>query len=301
MRKAIAPGEILKDKRVLIGGAGVLVAGAAAAAFYAFGNQQATTEDTAPAVVSQAPVGGGPGSPGGPGAPGRPPVANTARPKPSPSPVAALALDRSTSFDNIPKAIPGGTGAAAPVQGAPTPAPAPAADTSKPAPIRAGVVAAGSRVDPFVSRLIEPFQRPAAYLFVAPLRLAGRPVPPAPPKSGNPDDIYGPLPFVQRRVAGILYNGQVSAILETGGVGAFSQVVQPGTSVDSGIPGVDSLIVDTITPTSLTLRARDGRTTSVSLSGAPEGTLPVAPGGGVGAPPGGGGPPSSSVQGPPAL
>ncbi len=291
MRKAIAPGEILKDKRVLIAGAGVGVLAAGAAAFYFFGQQQPAVDDTAPVVATQPAPTGGPGSPNSPGSAGGPPAGGRApgqgRPKPTPSPAAALALNQSTSFDNIPKAIPGGTGtAAAPVGGQPVPVTAPVAAANKPAPIRAGLTAPNSRVDPFISRLIEPFERRPAYEFVATARLAGRPVPPRPPKNENPDLQFGPLPFVQRRVAGVLYDGQVSAILETGGVGTgTTQVVQPGAAVPSGIPGIDDLIVDTITPTSLTLRARDGRTTSVALSGAPDGTLTGLTGGGAGAPP----------------
>src|SRR5262249_6142119 len=131
---------------------------------------------------------------------------------------------------------------------------------------------------------------PPAYSMLAPIRLAKLPAPPRPPKNPDPNIEFGPLPYVPRRVAGILYNGSVSAILETGnpGPGAEVQVVQPGQKVPSGVAGIPDLTVASITPTQLTLRAEDGRTVNVALSAVPGGmSVQGAPTGGF---PGGGAP-----------
>jgi len=162
----------------------------------------------------------------------------------------------------IPGATPGvgtGTGAAASNAG------------SKPAPVRNGLQAASWRRDPFLSlRDFGPLL-PPAYSLLAPIRLAKLPAPPRPKPNPDPNIEFGPLPFVPRRVAGILYNGSVSAILETGnpGPGADVEVVQPGAKVPSGVAGIPDLTVAAITPTQLTLRAEDGRTVNVALSAVP--------------------------------
>jgi hypothetical protein len=106
---------------------------------------------------------------------------------------------------------------------------------------------------------------------LAPIRVASLPTPPKPKPNPDPNIEFGPLPFVPRRVAGILYNGSVSAILETGnpGPGADVEVVQPGSKVPSGVAGIQDLTVASITPTQLTLRAEDGRTVNVALSAVP--------------------------------
>jgi hypothetical protein len=102
-------------------------------------------------------------------------------------------------------------------------------------------------------------------------------------------DVLGPLPYVERRVAGILYNGTVSAILETGpsGPGAQVDVIQPGSRVPSGIAGIADLTVESIGPTEVVLRSEDNRRVEVQLTGLPAGAQPINPGGGAGDFPGG--------------
>lgn len=163
--------------------------------------------------------------------------------------------------------------------------------------------APGARNDPFVSYRFPGVQKLPAYLYITHMRVASIPEPPPPPVSTDPDLQYGPLPFVPRRVAGILYNGSVSAILEIGNPGSGAEVfiVRPGDKVPSAIPGIEELTVTSISPTQLILRADDGRTTTVALSGAPElqGQTGGAPGGGFpgGGPPGGGFPGGGGFSG----
>jgi hypothetical protein len=77
-----------------------------------------------------------------------------------------------------------------------------------------------------------------------------------------------PLPQFQRRITGIMYNGAISAILETiVNDQILHEVVSPGSKVYSGIKNLD-LTVSTLTKDYLILRADDGRTVKVSLSGA---------------------------------
>ncbi len=162
---------------------------------------------------------------------------------------------------------------------------APTTAANKPAGVRPGMRAVAARTDPFVSffRRVVP-QGPPAYAFAVPLRLASVPRPRVTPREA-PEVTLGPLPPVQRRVAGILYNGAVSAILETGVPGERpAQVVQPGSLVSSGVAGLADFTVESIAPTRLTLRAEDGRRTEVPLTGLPPGAARV-PGGGF---PGGG-------------
>ena len=241
--------------------------------------------------------GGRPGVPGAKG--GAPPAARLAGPPPN-------------SFADAPASYPGGAGgggAAAPgiggfggapagvggagyggggYGGAPAPpAPAATASTGATSPaaglpqVSRGKPAKGFRPDPFVSYRIPAYQKPAAYNFIAPLRLASRPLPIKPAPNPDPNIEFGPLPYVPRRVAGILYGGAVSAILEQGqpGPGARVDVVQPGSKVPSGIPGINDLTVTVVTPTQLTLRAEDGRTVDVVLSAAPSGAFSGAGGG----------------------
>lgn len=212
-----------------------------------------------------------------------------------------------TSFKGVPDSYPktGGNavnfgGGASPfggggvTQGGTTTAP----DFTKLKPyINRGRTASGSRPDPFVSYRLPKYEKPPAYAFLAPIRIAKYPEPPKPPTNPDPDLEFGPLPFVPRRVAGILYNGEVSAILEIGPPGTSAEVfiVQPGSKVPSSIPGIDDLTVTSISTTQLVLRADDGRQVTVALSGAPslQGMNPGGPGGfgpngGSGAPPGGG-------------
>lgn len=170
----------------------------------------------------------------------------------------------------------------------------------KPLPIVEGRRAPAARLDPFFTLFPIPKpQPPPAYLFTAPIRLASVRLA-APPTPGPGIDVRPPLPYIPRRVSGILIDGTTSAILETGNPGADAQVdvVQPGSRVDSGIPGVPQLTVESITPTQLTLRAPDGRRATVKLSALPPGALNGGgfvgggyPGGGGGYPGVGGGNP----------
>jgi hypothetical protein len=125
------------------------------------------------------------------------------------------------------------------------------------------------RSDPFVSfyKLVTP-QIPATQFSVSDRLASPAKLPPPPKDLRPPDELYGPLPIVERRVAGILYNGGISAILE---VGAFpnseSFVVHPGDKVPSGTPGIEDMTVESINLTELVLRAVDGRTAKVKISG----------------------------------
>jgi hypothetical protein len=81
-------------------------------------------------------------------------------------------------------------------------------------------------------------------------------------------DISVPLPYYERRIAGIINNGGISAILETIYNGqVYHSVVSPGSKVPSGIPNL-FLNVDMITNNYLILSSEDGRKIKVNLSGA---------------------------------
>lgn len=113
---------------------------------------------------------------------------------------------------------------------------------------------------------------PYAYQFIAPIRLASYPRPVALPENIlTVEERLGPIPFVARRVAGVLYDGAVSAILETGNPGpeADVRVIQPGSLVPSGVPGLEDLTVSVITTTKVTLRDQYNRTVDVSLQTLP--------------------------------
>jgi len=243
----------------------------------------------------------------------------SATPKPAPSVVAEdswTRLDKVMGNSNKGTAAGAGAGAGTGTGtgGAPgaatTAAPGPA--PSLPPPIRYGVQAAGFRPDPFITTRKIVVEHTPAYTYLVALRLASRPKPPVPRGDERPpEERLGPLPVVPRRVAGILYNGSVSAILETGTPGSQAdvQVVQPGSRVPSGAPNLGDLTVSLITPTQITLRADDGRTTIVPLSNLPPGiaaqlrsqTLGAQGGGfGPGGFPGGfpGGPPGGFPGGP---
>jgi hypothetical protein len=220
------------------------------------------------------------------------------------------ARQTTTSFADAPAGYGGGaTGAigggglppGAPVGAAPGGGAAGAAGGaagSLPAPINRGV-RPQRRSDPFVSfRILRPFT-PPAFTLTVPFRLASYPRPVVPKTTTlEPELLFGPLPPVERRVAGVLHNGSVSAILETGtpgGAGTDVRVIQPGQTVPSGIPGVDDLTVSSVTPTGILLRANDGRTVNVSLSNVPAAYADafrnaVSGPGGVGGVPGGGPP-----------
>jgi translation initiation factor IF-2 len=311
--------KLLQDKRVVIGGALGLVAliGGATAAYFSGALGGGTDDAATDTTVASAPVSpaGGPGSPAGSGpvtpapagvtgrpggpAPGRP-TTPAPRVRVAAAPPVPRRLDDRSSWADAPLSYPGGGGGAPGQPPAPVPAPPPTTpNTGKTGdaaavnaakaplkPIAAGVRAPGFRKDPFVSyRSIIP-ERTPAYEFLAPLRVAAQPQPPRPKPDADPYIAFGPLPFVPRRVAGILNNGMVSAILETNG--ADTRVVSPGDRVPSGIAGIDELTVSSITTTQVTLRAEDGRTVSVPLTGSPTAAAAQqGAGGGGGAPRGG--------------
>ncbi len=277
-------------RAVLLGGIVLGVGAAAAAGFYFMQQKAAPADDVAPdappvIVRRQKPATVAQG-----GKPAQKPIGiatDTAKSQ------AAQALGAfgdprirlETSFDNVPKSLGGTEARIYPAT------PKPAADNGgKVKPIVQGKVPTGLRADPFVSRLIVPIAREFAYSLAVPYRLASpaKPAPvPIPPDLG-PEVKFGPLPYVPRRVAGFLEFGGVSAILESGGLGTGEiNIVQPGSSVASGIAGIPNLTVESISSTELVLRAEDGRSTKVALSGVPGGVVnPQAPGGQGGPPPG---------------
>ncbi|WP_394795412.1 hypothetical protein [Armatimonas sp.] len=181
---------------------------------------------------------------------------------------------RQTSFDGAPAAMKMAFGAAGanpmggqiPMGGMGGPG---GAGGSKPSPIRDGIAALASRKDPFESVIKPVVQITPAWDYVMEHRTAPiwTPKDLPPPGAVNPDDLP-PLPPVPRRVAGVFYNGGIAAIIESG-VPPDSDVtiVQPGAEVDSLIPGVPPLVVESISMEHLILRARDGRSVEVKLSG----------------------------------
>ena len=265
--------EILKDRRVIIGGAVVALLGIGGAIFLSQsgGGGSDVPPPSAPAagVTAPGPQGapGNPGAPGGtPGTPGTPgQQVNSAAQANGVAGKKPLLLTDSWAGQ------PGGTG---PVQQGQAPA-AGGGGTGldKLAPIRRGAKADAFRADPFLSFRIPKYVDPPAYAFAVPLRLASQPKPVQPPvRGGTPDELLGPLPSVDRRVAGILHDGSVSALLETGppgGAGTATQIIAPGSLVPSGIPGINDLTVASITPTQVILRAEDGRTVNVKLGSVP--------------------------------
>jgi hypothetical protein len=284
-------------RAALLGGALVALLGVGAAGFYFLSPKgDEVADDTAPVApppTQQAPI-----TPQQAG--------TTAAPKPATNPGAAGKAQAAqalrgingpirleTSFDNVPESL-GGTGKRLYPPGV-----VPAPDNGgKAKPIVQGRLPSGLRLDPFVSRLVIPLTREFAYTLAVPIRLAPPAKPPVVIKNDVPPDIqFGPLPYVPRRVAGFLEFGGVSAIVETGGFGTGDiSIVQPGATVPSGVAGVPPLTVESISSTEMVLRAEDGRTTRVALSGIPGGA-PVtgAPGGGPGGP---GGPPPGFQGGP---
>lgn len=168
------------------------------------------------------------------------------------------------SWDTVSRRLAGFSLAAGGAQGG--------AATGKPAEVAQGVAAPGFRVDPFESFVKVVVPEVAAYTLALPRRLASE-YRPAPPKIENLDpNLYkGPLPPVPRRVAGVMYNGAITAILETGEASGNVRhdVIRPGSVIPFGLDGQPDLLVESITMTSLVLRAPDGRTVEVKLSGLP--------------------------------
>jgi uncharacterized membrane protein YgcG len=138
----------------------------------------------------------------------------------------------------------------------------------KPTPVRGGIVALASRKDPFESLFKEVVQITPAWNYAINRRTEAPFVPAVvTPGPVDPGDLP-PLPPVPRRVAGVFYNGGITAIIESGNPpDSVITIVQPGAEVDSGVPGVPQLIVESIAMDSLILRARDGRSVEVKLSG----------------------------------
>ena len=156
------------------------------------------------------------------------------------------------------------------VPGFPAPA-AGQAGAGKPAEVAAGVPPP-SRTDPFESfrKIVVP--EIPAYTIALPRRLAAEYRPPAPKVDDvDPNLAKGPLPPVPRRIAGVMYNGAITAILETGDANGAVQhdVIRPGSVVPSGVADPADLVVESITMKALVLRASDGRSVEVKLSGLP--------------------------------
>ena len=175
-----------------------------------------------------------------------------------------------------------------------------AAAGGKPPEVKDGQVAAGFRKDPFESFIKIVVPEIPAYTLALPRRLAAPYIPPAPKETDDPLKTKGPLPPLPRRIAGVMYNGAITAILETGDPSGdvMHQVIRPGTKVPSGDPQAGELTVESITLRSLVLRADDGRSIEVKLSGlapavadALRGQFSQGSGGGAGIPGMGGGMP----------
>ncbi len=133
-----------------------------------------------------------------------------------------------------------------------------------------GIEAKDWRSDPFESHTKLVLQEIPAKDLVMNRRLAAYPV----YKNNNVNqNALEPLPQFQRRITGIMYNGAITAILETIVNGQIvHEVVSPGSKVYSGIKDLE-LTVSALTKDYLILRADDGRTIKVALSGAPPNLL----------------------------
>ncbi|MFM7188467.1 MAG: hypothetical protein ACKO14_11695 [Armatimonadota bacterium] len=144
-----------------------------------------------------------------------------------------------------------------------------AAAGGKPPEVKDGQVAAGFRKDPFESFIKVVVPEIPAYTLALPRRFAAPYIPPAPTETDDPLKTKGPLPPLPRRIAGVMYSGAITAILETGDPSGdvMHQVIRPGTKVPSGDPQAGELTVESITLRSLVLRADDGRSIEVKLSG----------------------------------
>lgn len=216
-----------------------------------------------PPAVGEGPGGTMPGSVP-PGAP-MPGAMGQGQPNPMGGGQGKVASVRS-SFDLAPDTIKqqwgqsGGQGSGAPTGGS---------VGGKPSPIRDGVAADAPRRDPFESVVKPIVQIAPAWDLVIPHRTAPMPAPPViDTKTGIPDIDLPPLPPIPRRIAGVFYNGSITAIIESGSPpDSVITIVQPGAEVESGIPGIPALVVESITMDSIVLRAKDGRTVDVKLSG----------------------------------
>lgn len=272
--------DLMKNRGFQIGAAVAAVVALGGVYIYTmnpFGSSEVDTGSTAPVVGAPDEIGG----------PGDLPPRESLRPRPITPPRVAQTAPQTpkTSWDDDPSGPSGG--------GAPTPGEFGQGSTPvgpakpKPAPIRVGAVAPGARPDPFVTFLRTVSLNPPAYSLIVPGRLASF------PKfelNENEDSVrqIGPLPAVSRRVAGIVTSNGVTAILESGDPGANVdvQVVQPGAQIESLIPGIEKLTVESITSTGLTLREAPPyrRKVEVKLSPLPPGFDRNQLGGGAGGP-----------------
>jgi hypothetical protein len=83
-----------------------------------------------------------------------------------------------------------------------------------------------------------------------------------------------PLPDFQYGLTGIMFNGSISAVLETQiGNKVLHNYVSPGALIPTNDENIPYLMVDSITTDNLVLKSPDGRTTNVSLSGVPPDVL----------------------------
>ncbi len=176
---------------------------------------------------------------------------------------------RTTSFDGAPESMKklwgGDGGGMASMMGGGTDG---ATAGAKPAPIRGGIVAMAPRKDPFESLFKQIVQITPAWNYAISHRTAPPYVPKVEPQGKDPELDLPPLPPIPRRIAGVFYNGGISAIIESGNPpDSTIAIVQPGAEVDSGVPGVGQLVVESISMESLILRANDGRSVEVKLSG----------------------------------
>lgn len=243
-------------------------------------NSGSSSSDTPPVAPSNAPV-----SPDMAGAPMSAGAPTGLAPKPGAGGVTAAGggLGKGgqvSSFDAAPESMKklwGGGGGMMPGAGSGMPTGMPGGMPgagggdagAKPAPIRPGAKAVASRKDPFESMIKDVVQISPAWDYVldhrtqAPLKPVEEII-----RTGDPDIDLPPLPPVSRRIAGVFYNGGITAILESGNPpDSDITIVQPGALVDSQVPGVGQLVVESITMDGLILRAKDGRTVEVKISG----------------------------------
>jgi hypothetical protein len=203
--------------------------------------------------------------------------------KPGPAPAAgAVAAAPRDSWAGAPATFPGGggDGAGAPAGGPGTPG-APGAPggggaggpaPKLPQPIRYGSLAPGFRGDPFLSTQRFVVELPFAYQFIAPIRLASYPKPPLVRtmfSRRRKDAVLFPLWLGVWRVC--FTTALCPRFLRPAlpGPEADVRVIQPGSLVPSGVPGLEDLTVSVITTTKVTLRDQYNRTVDVPLQTLP--------------------------------
>lgn len=83
-----------------------------------------------------------------------------------------------------------------------------------------------------------------------------------------------PMPDFQYGLSGVMFNGSISAVLETRiGNKVLHNYVSPGALIPTNDENIPYLMVDSVTMEDLILKAPDGRTTKVSLLGVPPDVL----------------------------